>query len=240
MPHTASPASLIETFPALSSVEGLDHGFVLRDPDTNVANPDRDLVLRKLEPHYRRTLAACGIDFDQLALAEQVHGDGVAVVEESSRPGKPPVAGVDGLITGGPGIALGIYVADCCPVWLVDPRTRATGLVHSGRKGSELGIAGRTVEKMNATFGSEPADLIVLLGPCIRPPNYEIDIAPMIVASCCDAGVPNQQIHEAGSDTATDLERYYSYRLEKGHTGRMLAFVRWRNNAGENGTADRS
>ena len=228
-----SNSSCVETFSALSGVVGLDHGFVLRDPETDVASPDRELVLQKLGPHYRRTLAASGINFNELALAEQVHGDGVAVVESGSGATEQPLAGVDGLVTGDPGIALGIYVADCCPVWLVDPRIRAAGLVHSGRKGSELGIAGRAVENMAQTFGSDPADLIVVLGPCIRPPNYEVDIAPMIVANCCDAGVPSQQVHDTGTDTATDLERYYSYRMEKGHTGRMLAFVRWRSGAGE-------
>lgn len=221
------PPPYVETFPILSAVDGFDHGFVAREPGVDVGTTDRELALEKLEPHYRRALAADGIDFDHVILAEQVHGDGIAVVEAGSEGNLSPIPDVDGLITGQAGVALGIYVADCCPVWLVDPQRRVGGLVHSGRKGSELGIAGRAIEKMQGQFGCLPADLVVVLGPCIRPPAYEVDIAPMIHDSCRAAGIPEEQIHDTGSDTAADLERYYSYRMEKGRTGRMLAYLRW-------------
>jgi copper oxidase (laccase) domain-containing protein len=34
-----------------------------------------------------------------------------------------------------------------------------------------------------------------------------------------------KEIHDSGVCTACDLDRYYSYRVEKGKTGRMLALV---------------
>jgi hypothetical protein len=34
-----------------------------------------------------------------------------------------------------------------------------------------------------------------------------------------------KQIHDAGACTACDIDRYYSYRAEKGKTGRMLALL---------------
>jgi polyphenol oxidase len=43
------------------------------------------------------------------------------------------------------------------------------------------------------------------------------------VKQCRAAGVT--QIHDSGVCTACDLERYYSYRAEKGKTGRMLALL---------------
>ena len=39
------------------------------------------------------------------------------------------------------GLCLGVYVADCCAIYLADPVKRAIGLLHSGKKGTELGIA---------------------------------------------------------------------------------------------------
>ena len=72
-------------------------------------------------------------------------------------------------------------------------------------------------------FGSDPADLIVQLSPCIRPPHYEVDIATEIIRQCRALGV--QHIHDSGTCTASDLSRYYSYRAEKGKTGRMLAMI---------------
>jgi YfiH family protein len=129
----------------------------------------------------------------------------------------------DGLITNQPEVCLGIYVADCCAVYIVDPVRHAIGLVHSGRKGTELGIATRAISLMRERFGTEPQDLVVQLSPCIRPPHYEVDFAANIAADCRAAGV--RHIADSGICTACDLQRYYSYRAEKGKTGRMLAML---------------
>jgi len=219
----------LETFAPLSAIDGLTHGFVLRDPNTRVDSAERDLVIKRLVPYYSRMLEKVGLEFSELAMAEQTHGDGVAVVREGKESAKAArvYPDVDGLVAGRGAGALGIYVADCCAVYLVDPKRKVCALVHSGRRGSELGIAVRATETMVAEFGSEVADLIVVLSPCIRPPGYEVDFAAEIRKSVAAAGVPLAQIHDSGSDTSQDLQRYYSYRAEKGHTGRMLAFLGW-------------
>jgi copper oxidase (laccase) domain-containing protein len=72
-------------------------------------------------------------------------------------------------------------------------------------------------------FDSDPADLVVQLSPCIRPPHYEIDFVSEIIRQCRALDV--QHIHDSGMCTACDLGRYYSYRAEKGKTGRMLAVL---------------
>jgi len=131
--------------------------------------------------------------------------------------------GCDGIITNQRGIALGIYVADCCAVYIVDRTTPAIGLVHSGRKGTELGVVTNTMERMIDRFGSDPANMVVQLSPCIRPPHYEVDFAAEIIRQCHALGV--QKIHDSGICTACDVDRYYSYRAEKGKTGRMLALI---------------
>ena len=154
--------------------------------------------------------------------AEQVHGNGIGVIDAPVAEGKCFEA-CDGLVTNQPGVCLGIYVADCCAVYLVDPIRRAIGLVHSGKKGTELGIAAKAIDLMGSRFGCVAQDLIVQLSPCIRPPHYEIDFAAEIIRSCRDRGVT--RVHDSGVCTACRLERYYSYRAEKGRTGRMLALL---------------
>jgi copper oxidase (laccase) domain-containing protein len=131
--------------------------------------------------------------------------------------------GCDGIITNQRGIALGIYVADCCAVYIIDPKTPAIGLVHSGRKGTELGVVPNAIREMIDRFNSDPAHMIVQLSPCIRPPHYEIDFAMEIMRQCRAFGV--KEIHDSGVCTACDLKRYYSYRAQKGKTGRMLALL---------------
>ena len=51
-----------------------------------------------------------------------------------------PMPSVDGLITFQKGVLLGVYVADCCAVYIADKYSRAVALVHSGKKGSQMGI----------------------------------------------------------------------------------------------------
>ncbi len=163
-----------------------------------------------------------GLNASRFVTAEQVHGNRVEVIDRLPD-ADPCFTSCDGLITNQPNVCLGIYVADCCAVYLVDPVRRCIGLVHSGKKGTELDITGQAIALMQARFGSSPADLIVQLSPCIRPPHYEVDFAADIVRGCAERGVRN--VHDSGACTACDPERYYSYRLEKGKTGRMLALL---------------
>jgi copper oxidase (laccase) domain-containing protein len=95
--------------------------------------------------------------------------------------------------------------------------------VHSGRKGTELGVVTNAIRQMIERFGSDPANMIVQLSPCIRPPHYEVDFAAEIIRQCRSIGI--KEIHDSGVCTACDLGRYYSYRAEKGKTGRMLAMI---------------
>ena len=217
----AAAASAVETFRALAAIRFVRHGFIGRIPGIDVAT-DREEALNRLDAVHRATRAGLGMVNDLFATAEQVHGDQIAVIE-TPLAGDRCFGGADGLITNQRGVSLGIYVADCCAVFLVDPVERAIGLIHSGKKGSALGIAGKAIAAMQRHFKTRPRDLIVQLSPCIRPPHYEIDFAAEIVRQARCAGV--EQLHASGVCTACDLVRYYSYRAEKGRTGRMLALL---------------
>jgi polyphenol oxidase len=211
------PAELpLETFAALDTIPGVIHAFTGKVPGLDV-KVDRELALERLEEHHAAARMRLRLAPRRMIVAEQIHGRDVAAVDASTI---VPVPGVDGLVTSDPTVCLGIYVADCCAVYLVDPVRRVIGLVHSGRKGSELGISGAAIGLMRSRFGSDP---VVQLSPCIRPPNYEVDFAAIIAAECRAAGVRN--FHDSGTCTAANIERYYSYRAEKGRTGRMLALL---------------
>jgi len=209
----------VETFPALEAIPGLIHGFVLRNPEIDVA-VDRDEALERLQPCYDSILSELEIPRDHFWTGEQVHADSIFVVESGPAAHIPDT---DGFVTSQPGQYLGIFVADCGAVFIVDPVKRACGLMHSGKKGSELEISRRAIELMVERFGSNPSDLIVQVSPCIRPPAYEIDFAGQARESCQKAGV--QSIFDDKTCTSLDLDRYYSYRAELGKTGRMLAIL---------------
>lgn len=212
---------LTEEFPALVRQEGVTHCFTRRVPGIDV-KADKAEALSRLDACHREIRSAIGVGDAPFVTAQQVHGNGVAVVDRAITADEC-FDDCDGIVTNQPRVCLGIYVADCCAVYLVDPVQRAVGLVHSGKKGTELGIAVNAIDLMEQRFGSRAADLIVQLSPCIRPPHYEIDFAAEIVRAVSARGVT--QVHDCGICTACDLERYYSYRVEKGRTGRMLALL---------------
>lgn len=224
-----------EQFPTLNAIGICRHVFTQRIPGIDVSN-DKAEVLDRLGAAHQEVRNAIGFNDWPLFTAQQVHGNKIAVIDEAgsalradcerrgtvSRPGREFPA-CDGIITNQTGIALGIYVADCCAVYMVDPKTPAIGLVHSGRKGTELAVVPNAIRQMTERFGSDAGNIVVQLSPCIRPPHYEVDFAFDIIGQCRALGV--QHIHDSGTCTACDLGRYYSYRAEKGKTGRMLAVL---------------
>jgi copper oxidase (laccase) domain-containing protein len=210
-------------FPALERLGGwLRHGFVTRVAGIEVG-VDREAALGRLRACHERVVGSFGFGGGALALAEQVHGAEVAWIGDGW--GGEPASGADGLATSGPGRVLGIHVADCCAVYVVDPVRRAVALLHSGRKGSEQGIVRVGIRRLVERAGSRPEDLVVQLSPCIRPPRYEVDFAAWIRRDALASGVPATQIHDDGTCTASDLRRFYSYRAELGRTGRMFAVL---------------
>ena len=212
-----------EQFPALSAIGICRHAFTQRIPDVDVLH-DKAEVLKRLDAAHREIRDAIGVGDWPLFTAQQIHGNKIEVVDSCSHgPVGREFSGCDGIITNQRGLVLGVYVADCCAVYIVDPKTPAIGLVHSGRKGTELGIVTNAITQMMDRFGSDPTNMIVQLSPCIRPPHYEVDFASEIVRQCRASHV--KTIHDSGVCTACDLKHYYSYRAEKGKTGRMLALL---------------
>ena len=211
----------VEHFPALGALPQIIHGFTLRVAGVEMSH-DKAEALKRLDAIHRNIRAEHDLGAAPFVTAQQVHGNEIAAVGAEISDAKC-FGNCDGLITDRVGLCLGIYVADCCAVYIVDPVRRAIGLVHSGKKGTELGVVPNAIARMTAQFDSRPSDLIIQLSPCIRPPHYEIDFAADIVRQCRDAGA--KSIHDGGVCTACDLTRYYSYRAEKGRTGRMLAFL---------------
>jgi len=192
-------------FPGLTR-RNLPHGFTLRE---EVSPQIRDLPERLRKSGLPVTLVS----------AEQVHGARVAKVGRFEA-GKV-IPGTDALISGERGLPLVVRVADCGPVWLHCAKTGALGLVHSGRKGTELGVVPATIRMMQKEFGAEPKQMLALLGPCIRPPHYDVDFASEILRQLKEEGIA--ELVDSGLCTASDPERFYSYRREKGKTGRHFA-----------------
>lgn len=115
--------------------------------------------------------AALGFAEGRVAMAEQVHGGQVAVVSEDSQ---FLIPGADALITNVPDTLLMMLYADCVSVYLLDPMTRAVGLIHAGWRGTLANVVGNTVAAMRENFGVKPRACIAAIGPSIGMDSYEV------------------------------------------------------------------
>ena len=194
-------------FPELEA-RGLLHAFTLRS------------VSPLISADVPQILKEAGLPEDY-GMGEQTHGSVVALVNQGGK-GKV-IPAVDALITREKNLSLVIRVADCGPVWIHCAKTGAIGLVHSGRKGTEAGVVPATIRRMKEEFGSDPQEMLALLGPCIRPPYYDVDFASEIIRQL--RGEKVGKVVDSGLCTAADLKRFYSYRAEKGKTGRHFAIL---------------
>lgn len=91
---------------------------------------------------------------------------------------QPQVVAADGQVTSRPGIALGIFAADCLPVLMADPVSGIIAGAHCGRRGLERDIIAHTIDLM-CSKGAERSRIVATLGPCICGDCYEVggDIA---------------------------------------------------------------
>ena len=108
----------VAQFPALQRA-GFTHAFVGRVSGVDVSY-DKAEVLSRLDHVHHAVRASLGLEHSAFLTAQQVHGDRIAVIDSPVQ-SEQCFAECDGLITNQRGVSLGIYVADCCAVYLLDP-----------------------------------------------------------------------------------------------------------------------
>ena len=126
-----------------------------------------------VEENRRRLLRAVGVA-GPLHVVRQVHGAAVARVRAGDDPAAIARIEADALITDDPGVALGVFVADCIPALIVDPRTGAVAAAHAGWRGTVAGVLPAVVRALVDELGARPDDLRVVLGPAIGPCCFEV------------------------------------------------------------------
>ncbi len=213
---------------------------------------------RAVSENRRRLYAALEIDSGRVVQAGQVHGADVLVVEERHA-GRgaldrslvlPPA---DALITNEPNLFLLACFADCTPLLLHDPVRGAVGIAHAGWQGTVKQIGAATVRAMADAFGSQPADVRVVIGPSAGPCCYNVwphvadEIRPAFAgvpdvlvrrdgqtffdlwaanrATLVAAGVQPERIESSDICTIHHHDRFFSHRASGGQTGRFAAVI---------------
>ncbi|HET7619602.1 MAG TPA: polyphenol oxidase family protein [Vicinamibacterales bacterium] len=126
----------------------------------------RDVVLRGSQQEWEAVAASLGVAADRLRLIRQVHGTDVVVCRQGEVPPSQIPEG-DVIVSNDASVAIGVRVADCAPLLLFDSRTGAVAAAHAGWRGTAAGVAAVVVRAMHDAFGTDPADVIAAIGPCL-------------------------------------------------------------------------
>lgn len=176
---------------------------------------------------------------------DQVHGTDVINFDSAHS----DVHRADGIYTTQSNVVLAIMTADCLPILISDAHGREIAALHCGWRG----LAGGILQKALPLFAADREALRVWMGPAISARHYEIDqtvkdqfahldgilekdtfiptlpghylvslyrIAMLILKS---EGV--ERIYGGQYCTYRDDALFYSYRRDKGKTGRMASLI---------------
>lgn len=189
---------------------------------------------------WRAFHSALESGFPQIVLGHQVHGREIAW-HDARRGGWLITEGIDGHATDLAGVLLVVTVADCVPVYLLDPESGAMALLHAGWRGSAEGILERGIELLGERVGARPANIVAHLGVAICGDCYEV--GPEVVEAVtgrATAAPEGLDLRAALVDRADRLgiaeisvsawcsahdEAFFSHRRSRGADGRMVAYL---------------
>jgi len=178
-------------------------------------------------------------NLDQTAMAhvQQIHSDVTFVAHEPGCIGEG-----DAIITCDPGVAVSVRTADCFPILLADPETRAVAAIHAGWRGTAAGIVRASLDRMRSEFGTVPGNVVAAIGPGIGQCCYEVGTEVARQFGMKDAGkldlfVENKKqliaagllparIDRAGGCTFCHPTQFFSWRRDHDRAGRMISFIR--------------
>lgn len=177
-------------------------------------------------------LERLGLDPAELITPVLEHGASV------KRVGKGSVGHCDGVVADDKGVILSVTVADCLPIFLLDPDRRAIGLLHAGWRGLTKGIIDNALILLSKEFGSEAGAVRAVIGPGICQGHFEVgddvasrfkrypeaidvnrkrtfvDIKKIAKVQLVEAGLDEGNI-EVDDDCTFCLDReYFSYRRD--------------------------
>jgi YfiH family protein len=233
---------------------GFTNGFSTRlggvspfpEGSLNLAGFDEDSD-ENIHENRRRFLQAFDGGY-KLTTTWQIHGDRIKTVRTNTDVSETEEK-ADALICNLRGILIGVKTADCVPVLIGDPKTRAFAAVHAGWRGTVQSIVAKALEKMKMEYGTDLSGVVCAIGPAATCKNYEIgrdvidafgenfpeseklfthtreghaliDLHLANREQLTAAGVPDKNIYIAPFCTIDRPDLFFSYRLEKKRYGK--------------------
>jgi hypothetical protein len=177
----------------------------------------------------------------------QKHTDNILVIERDLH---PQIA--DAVITNRKHLLIGVQVADCVPILMLDRSRMIIGAIHAGWRGTAAQIVKKTIRKITGQYGSSPEDILFALGPSIRwccynvgsevksavckatgrgeycrgqNGAYFIDLLTANKIQILSSAVPEKNIWSSNECTYCLPDKYYSFRYTKEYNGSQGGYI---------------
>jgi len=167
----------------------------------------------------------------------------------------------DALVTTEPGLPLGAYSADCQLIYFISKQRPLAALAHAGWKGTLGGIGPKVVSFLQDQYRVSPDQILAALSPAICPDcykvdektaglfqsagwnrtpylepaaagSYKLDIGAINFAQLLAGGIKPENINRSRLCTSCRSDLFYSYRRDRGNTGRMIGFIALKDQTG--------
>lgn len=191
-----------------------------------------------ISENRKLALKSLNLDLSNLCTLKQVHGNHVCIAEPGAQEG-------DAIVTNKKELVLAVSIADCYPILFYDEINFVIGAAHAGWRGTQAKIAATTLDAM-IKLGAKKENIRVAIGQGISQNKFEV--GPEVIEKFRDAGFPENCWNNSKIDLVacnlfilrqnnildkniwtmnrcTFEEDFFSYRRDKGVTGRMWGLI---------------
>ena len=202
--------------------------------------------------HYHQSLLSEEIGFDRESFVMPVQGHDNNVYEVTKDDCgtnidilTDNIHNIDALYTYDRDVLLAMNYADCTPIYIYSVENSFIGLVHAGWKGTKKEV----LKKLLDHYDGDLDDLRVVIGVTINGDYYEVDdnvindtfkvqdnavkrisegkyllnLKEVNKTKALEYGIKEEHIYV--TPLGTESDDFFSFRLEKGNTGRALGFI---------------
>ena len=228
------------------NLASLNMAFHTEDSLENVLE-NRRRFFNLFQADYRQIVSAIQVHGTAIAVFDNSHKGEGALPQSATR-------SCDALVTTEPGLILSAYAADCQLLYFCALDRPLVALVHAGKQGALGQIGPQVVDYLKEQYQVKPDRLLVAMSPAVcrccyqigsedayafqlagwsdqryldpaAKDRFKLDLGAMNLEQLLTAGVNHDNIAISELCTSCNPDQFYSYRRDRGKTGRMIGFI---------------
>ena len=228
------------------NLASLNMAFHTEDSVENVLE-NRRRFFNLFQADYRQIVSAIQVHGTEIAVFEKSHKGEGALPQSATR-------SCDALVTTEPGLILSAYAADCQLLYFCALDRPLVALAHAGKQGVLGFIGPKVVSYLQEHYQIKPDRLLVAMSPVVcrccyqvgsgdaaafrlagwseqryleptAEDRFKLDLGAINLDQLLTAGINHDNIAISGLCTSCNPDLFYSYRRDRGKTGRMIGFI---------------